>query len=92
MEAPAGTLSESGVYTMSTYGQEQRNKENAAMIKGVWSDSYRFYLKYHGRPMEPGIWQEATKDFAEIMKKYGGAPVCGRVMLAVFAQMEEETR
>ena len=56
---------------MSTYGQEQRDKENADLVKGVWSDSYRF---------------------AEIMKKYNGAPVCGRVMLAAFAQLEEETR
>ncbi len=77
---------------MSTYGQEQRDKENADLVKGVWSDSYRFYLKYHGRPMDPGAWQGATDEFDQIMKKYGGAPVCGRVMLAALAQLEEETR
>lgn len=70
-------------------GEKQRASE---LVKGVWSDSYRFYLKYHGCSMEPGTWQEATKDFSEIMRKYDGAPVCGRLMLAAFQQLEEESR
>ncbi len=69
------------------------DKQKAAeLVKGVWSDSYRFYLKYHGRPMEPGTWQEATRDFSEIMRKYDGASVCGRLMLAALQQLEEESR
>lgn len=71
---------------------KKRDEESAQMVKGVWADSYRFYLKYHGRLMEPGIWQEATNDFADIMKRYEGSPVCGRVMLAAFSQLEEEAR
>lgn len=71
---------------------ESEKGRTAKMVKGVWADSYRFYQKYHGRPMEPGMWQEATEDFAAIMKQHGGAPVCGRVMLAAFAQLEEEAR
>lgn len=71
---------------------ESEKERTAKMVKGVWADSYRFYQKYHGRPMEPGMWQEATEEFAAIMKQYGGAPVCGRVMLAAFAQLEEEAR
>ena len=69
-----------------------RSEEQALLAKGVWSDSYRFYLKYHGHPAEPGMWEEATKDFGEIMKRYGGATVCARMMLAAFSLLEEETR
>ena len=75
-----------------TYGETRRQKEAAAMAKGIWSDSCLFYLKYHGRQMEADTWQVATKDFGEIMRKYGGAPLCGRLMLAAFSQLEEETR
>lgn len=73
-------------------GKERRKEESAELVKGVWCDSYRFYLKYHGRAMEPGMWQEAADDFAKIMKQYDGAPVCGRLMLAAFSQLEEEAR
>lgn len=49
----------------------RRLEEQAALAKGVWSDSYRFYLKYHGKPAEPGMWEAATRDFAEILKSMG---------------------
>lgn len=87
MEAPPGTLQEGRVQTMS-----KRNEENAAMVKCVFCDAYKFYLKYHSRPMEPGMWQEATDDFAGIMKQYGATSICARIMLATFSQLEEETR
>ena len=77
---------------MTTKGQIERDKESGKLVKGVFCDAYKFYLKYHGRPMEPGMWDEATKDFGEIMKKYNGAPICGRLMLAAFSQLEGETR
>nr|WP_294022384.1 hypothetical protein [uncultured Lachnoclostridium sp.] len=77
---------------MNTKGQIQREIESGELVKGVFCDAYKFYLKYHGRPMEPGMWDEATKDFGEIMKKYNGAPICGRLMLAAFSQLEGETR
>lgn len=67
-----------------------RSKEAAAMVKGVFCDAYLFYQKYHGKPMGPGVWESATADFAQIMKKYDGAPICGRIMLATFTQLEEE--
>lgn len=28
-----------------------RSEEQAALAKGVWCDSYNFYLKYHGAPL-----------------------------------------
>lgn len=87
MEAPPGTLQEGRVQTMS-----KRNEENAAMVKGVFCDAYKFYLKYHSQPMEPGMWQEATDDFAGIMKRYVAASICGRIMLATFSQLEVEKR
>lgn len=64
----------------------------AELVKGVWADSYRFYVKYHGRLTNPEAWQEAAKDFEEVMETYEGAPVCGRLMLAAFMQLEEEAR
>lgn len=67
-----------------------RSEEAAAMVKGVFCDAYLFYQKYHGKPMEPGLWESATADFAQIMKKYDGAPICGRIMLATFTQLEDE--
>lgn len=66
--------------------------EAVAMVKGVFSDSYNFYLKYHGKPMNPEAWESATNDFGEIMKRHGSVPICGRIMLAVFSQLEEEKR
>lgn len=70
----------------------KREEEAAAMVKGVFCDAYKFYLKYHGRPMEPGMWQEATDDFGVIMKRYEATSICGRIMLATFSQLEEEKR
>lgn len=69
-----------------------RSEEQAALAKGVWCDSYNFYLKYHGRPADQQFWSEATEDFREIMKKYEGAAACGRIMLAAFSLLEEESR
>lgn len=67
-------------------------EDQERIAKGVWSDSWLFYKKYHGRPAEPGMWEAATKDFGEIMQKYQGATVCARMMLAAFSLLEEETR
>ena len=67
-------------------------EEQAALAKGVWCDSYRFYLKYHGCSMGPVMWDEAIKDFGEVNRKYGNAALCVRMMLAAFSQIEEETR
>ena len=69
-----------------------RSEEQAALAKGVWCDSYNFYLKYHGRPADQQFWSEATEDFREIMKKYEGAAACGRIMLAAVSLLEEENR
>lgn len=69
-----------------------RAEEQGALVKSVFCETYKFYLKYHGRPMNSGAWQEATRDFGIIMRKHGGTPICGRIMLAVFSQLEEETK
>ena len=69
-----------------------RMEDQKKLAQGAWSDSWLFYLKYHGKPAEPGMWEEATKDFGGIMKKYQGATVCARLMLAAFSLLEEETR
>lgn len=87
MEAAPGTLQKGRMQIMS-----RRSEEQGAIVKGVFSDAYRFYLKYHGRPLESGFWDEATNDFSSIMKKYNGATICGRIMLAAFSQLEEEVR
>lgn len=76
---------------MRADGQMRRDMENGKLVKGVFCDAYNFYLKYHGRPMEPGMWEEATRDFGDIIRKYNGAPICGRLMLATFSQIEDET-
>ncbi len=75
-----------------SYGQTMREDENFRMVKGAFSDAYLFYKKFHGRPMEPGMCEEMTNDFAAICGKYGSGAFCMRLMLAAFAQIEEETR
>ena len=85
MEAATGSLQKGRVRVMSV-----RTEEAAVMVKGVFCDAYLFYQKYHGKPMEPGLWNAATADFAQIMKKYDGSSICGRIMLATFTQLEEE--
>ena len=69
-----------------------RKEEQAALAKGVWCDSYKFYLKYHGCPAGSDFWNEAATDFKKIIKKYNGATVCGRMMLAALGLLEEESR
>lgn len=69
-----------------------KREQQAAAAKAAWSDSYRFYQKYHGCPVEPGMWEEATKDFADAMKKNGNSTIGARLMLAAFSLLEEETR
>lgn len=69
-----------------------RQEEQAAMAKKAWCDSYLFYTKFHGRPVEPGMWEEATKDFGDIMRENGCSTICARLMLAAFSLLEEETR
>ena len=39
-----------------------RNEEQAVLAKGVWCDSYNFYLKYHGRPADPGMLPDHAGD------------------------------
>lgn len=70
----------------------KHSEEQAAMVKGIFCDAFLFYQKYHPRPMEPGMWEGATADFGNIMKKYEGTNICARIMLAVFSQLEEEKR
>ena len=69
-----------------------RREEQAAVAKSAWRDSYVFYQKYHGKPVEPGMWEAATKDFADMMRKNGNSTVCARLMLAAFSLLEEESR
>jgi len=69
-----------------------RFEDQKELARRIWSDSWLFYMKYHGRPAEPGMWEEATKDFGEIMRKYSGETLCARMMLAAFSLLEEETR
>ena len=69
-----------------------RLEDQFKLAQSVWTDSWLFYKKYHGRPAEPGMWEEATTDFGLIMKKYNGQTICARLMLAAFSLLEEETR
>ena len=73
-------------------GKQQRDAENFQTVKGAFSDAYLYYKKFHGRPLEPGMCEEMTNDFSAILKKYGSGTFCTRLMLAVFSQIEEETR
>ncbi len=52
-----------------------RNEEQAVLAKGVWCDSYNFYLKYHGRPADHGLLGRGhgrlREDYEEIWRCYG---------------------
>ena len=69
-----------------------KREEQAAEAKAAWCDSYVFYQKYHGRPVEPGMWKEATNDFADILRNNNNSTICARLMLAAFSLLEEESR
>ncbi len=69
-----------------------RIEEEGALVKSVYCESYKFYLKYHGREMDERTWMEMTEDFKVIVKNHHGAPICGRIMLATFARLERESR
>ncbi|MBQ6832841.1 MAG: hypothetical protein IJO55_00300, partial [Lachnospiraceae bacterium] len=62
-----------------------RREMQAKIAKDAWCDSYLFYQKYHGKPVEPGMWEEATRDFADIMRKNENSTICARLMLAAFS-------
>lgn len=69
-----------------------REDEQKKLAKGVWCDSYNFYLKYHGRVGTAEMWGDATRDFGEVMKKFDYAPVCAKLMIAAYSLLEEESR
>ena len=46
-----------------------KREKQAVEAKVAWCDSYLFYQKYHGCPVEPGMWKAATADFADILQK-----------------------
>lgn len=73
-------------------GSQRRQEDNFRMVNGSFNDAYIFYKKFHGKPLEPGMVEEMTREFGSILKKYGGSLFCTRIMLAVFSQIEEETR
>ena len=60
------------------------------MAKGAWSDSYLFYLKYHGKPENEGFWERVLEDYEAIVKKYQGARICRKLMQAAYGQLEDE--
>lgn len=86
METTQGPLQKGGVQLMT------RRQMQAKIAKDAWCDSYLFYQKYHGKPVEPGMWEEATRDFADIMRKNENSTICARLMLAAFSLLEEECR
>lgn len=70
----------------------RREEEQLLLAKGVWCDSYRFYLKYHGQMATPDMWKAAVEDNKVILEKYKYSLVCIRIMMAALSLLEEETR
>ena len=62
-----------------------KREKQAVEAKAAWCDSYLFYQKYHGHPVEPGMWKAATDDFADILQKNHNSTICARLMLAAFS-------
>ena len=60
------------------------------MAKGVFSDAYLWYKKYHDTNMDPAAWERAHSEWEEICKKYGTCDFVRRVMLAAMCQLEDE--
>lgn len=89
MEEEAGALQESGVRAVSM-GWDKRNEETGKLVKESFCDAYLFYLKYHGKDMGPEVWDAATRDLWETVRKHHGAAICGRLMLAALIQLNEE--
>lgn len=91
MEAPTGALSKGRMFIMSvTEGQKQRWTEQGRLVKDVFCDAYRYYQKYHGRILTDEEWIQLQEEFAAMLKKFQGSPVCRRIMLAVIVALESE--
>ena len=73
-------------------GVQKGQDNNFRMVNGAFNDAYVFYKKFHGRPMGSDMGEEMAKEFGNILKKYNNSSFCTRVMLAVYSQIEEETR
>lgn len=70
----------------------RRLNDSFWMVNGAFNDAYVFYKRFHGKPLEPGMTEEMIRQFGSILKKYDTSLFCTRIMLAVFSQIEEETR
>lgn len=73
-------------------GTRRRLNDSFRMVNGAFNDAYVFYKRFHGKPLEPGMTEEMIRQFGSILKKYDTSLFCTRIMLAVFSQIEEETR
>lgn len=73
-------------------GSDKRHAEQGKMVKGVFSDVYRFYLKYHGRSLDEKVCREKSEDAGRLLERYGYSSFCDRMLLNVLMQLEEESR
>lgn len=71
---------------------EKQLSEQGRTVRGIFSDVYKLYLKYHGKPLNETVCQEKTEDAGSLLKKYGYSPFCERMILNVLMQLEEEWR
>lgn len=71
---------------------EKQLSEQGQTVRGIFSDVYKLYLKYHGKVLDEIMCQEKSEDAGRLLKKYGCSPFCDRMLLNVLMQLEEESR
>lgn len=69
-----------------------RVKELGGYVKGLWSDSYRYFLKYHGRELTDKDWDDVVEDCGLLAEKYKSRHIARTMAVLVLGLIEEESR
>lgn len=58
--------------------------------RGMWADSYNFFLKYRDIPDNEYYWGLAVRDCTELCNKYHGHPVMVNIMNQTMLLLESK--
>lgn len=63
---------------------------SAEEVKGIYCDSYRLYVKYHGQPSSKAMWNTFVVEHKQLLTKYHNSSLCLRHLTGVQEQLEKE--
>lgn len=72
---------------MAANGQNTQEKYNG-IEKYIYSDVYRFFLKYKDCPNTDNTWESIIKDGDSLYKKYQAHPLASKMVMCTMDQLE----